>query len=138
MPAADQFATAIKARFYDDIKNIGEALVEGATKAWEMDDLTVFEEVISLVEEDAEYRTGLAVESAGWQGYQAGRVDAIAGSGAGFWWILDPNAQHCDDCISRSQGGPYTMDELVETVGIPGDAPTECDGGCRCNLEPAQ
>jgi hypothetical protein len=137
MPTADAFAVAIKARFSDDLAGIAKNIADGAAKAWELDDLTIFEETITLVEQDAQYRLELATESAGWQGYQVGRVDAIAEGGDGFRWILDPGAQHCDDCISRSQGGPYTFDELVETVGIPGDAPTECDGGCRCSLEAA-
>lgn len=137
MPTADAFAVAIKARFYDDLKNITEDLIDGAVKAWDLGDATIFEETITLVEDDAQYRLGLATESAGWQGYQTGRVDAIAEAGQKFKWVLDPGANHCDDCISRASGGPYTFDELVETVGIPGDAPTECDGGCRCSLEPA-
>lgn len=136
MPAADAFATAIKARFYDDLVNIATDIADGATRAWDLGDATVFEETITLVEEDAQYRLDLATESAGWQGYQVGRVDTIAGEGGAFYWKLDPGANHCYDCITRSQGGPYTLDELVETVGIPGDAPTECDGGCRCSLEP--
>ena len=138
MPLADPFAVAIKARFSDDIKSLAKDIADGTIKAWEFDDLTVFEEVITLVEDDAQYRLDLAVESAGWQGYQVGRVDGIVGDGDGrLWWRLDPGANHCNDCLERAGGGPYTFDELVETVGIPGDAPTECDGGCRCSLEAA-
>lgn len=137
MPAADKFAIAIKARFVADLENMAIDLHEGAVKAWGLGDMDVFEEVITLVGDDMQYRLGLAVDSAGWQGYQTGRVDAIAEADDAFRWILDPAANHCGDCILRSEGGPYTMDELVDTVGIPGDAPTECDGGCRCSLEPA-
>jgi len=137
MPAADDFAVAIKARFNDDLKQMADDLVEGAVKAWDLGDAEIFEETITLVGDDIQYRLGLATDSAGWQGFQAGRVDAIAEAGDKFLWNLSPGAQHCDDCISRAAGGPYTLDELVETVGIPGDAPTECDGGCRCSLEAA-
>jgi len=137
MPAADAIATSIKGRFANDIAGIVDDVAQTAGKIWDLGDATIFEELISVATDDAQYRLDLAVDSAGWQGFQAGRVDAIAEAGNGFWWKLDPGANHCETCIEYSMGGPYTLDELVSTIGIPGDAPTICDGGCRCNLEAA-
>jgi len=134
MPAADTFATAIKGRFADDIAGIVDDMAQAAVKIWDMGDAVISEELIQVATDDAQYRLDLAVDSAGWQGYQAGRVDAIAGEGGRFRWNLDPGANHCETCLEYAAGGPYTFDELVSTIGIPGDAPTICDGGCRCNL----
>ena len=95
MPAADNIATAIKGRFADDVMGIVDDLAKTAIKVWDLGDATIFEELISVATDDAQYRLDLAVDSAGWQGYQSGRVDAIAEGGGRFRWILDPGAQHC-------------------------------------------
>lgn len=137
MAAADDFAVTIKGRFAKDITGIVDDMARTATKIWELGDATIVEELIEIAEDDAQYRLGLAVDSAGWQGFQTGRVDAIAESGDRFRWILDPGADHCETCIAYAAGGPYVFEELVSTIGIPGDAPTICDGGCRCSLEAA-
>jgi len=137
MPAADAIAVAIKGRFADDIAGIVDDMAKTATKIWNLGDATIYEELIQVATDDAQYRLDLAVDSAGWQGFQTGRVDAIAEGGGRFRWKLDPGATHCEICIEYSIGGPYTLDELVSTIGIPGDAPTICNGGCRCNLEAA-
>ena len=72
-----------------------------------------------------------AADSIGWRGYQLGRVDAMAAAGKRFNWVLDGGAENCDTCLAYAAGGPYDIDSLP---GIPADAPTICNGGCRCDL----
>jgi hypothetical protein len=134
MPVTDEMLTTIVGRFENDIQRIGRDLLRDAVKAWQYEDFAITEETINVSADDSQYRLDLAADSAAWQGFQVGRVDAIAESGDQFLWQLDPGANHCETCLEYSAGGPYTLDELVTTVGIPGDAPTICDGGCRCNL----
>jgi len=136
MPAADAFATTIQARFESDIARMADNIVTEALRIYELGDITVVQEELEIIEDEIGHRISMAADSAAWQGYQAGRVDAIAGEGAGFRWSLDPAAENCPDCIERAAGGPYTMEDLLTRIGIPGDAPTECDGGCRCSLGP--
>lgn len=55
-------------------------------------------------------------------------------------WILDPSADHCEDCLALSAGGPYTdPDDDVEggepLQTYPGDGDTDCLSNCRCTLE---
>jgi len=58
------------------------------------------------------------------------------GAKAAQWdWVLDPETtNHCDDCESNADGGPYSKDDLP---GYPGDGSTICAGNCRCRLEEA-
>ncbi|MEA2113324.1 MAG: hypothetical protein U9P63_01535, partial [Patescibacteria group bacterium] len=49
-------------------------------------------------------------------------------------WILEPGAEHCDDCLMMS-GQIGTKEELKEFgVGLPGQGLTECNVGCKCML----
>lgn len=139
MPAGDDFMVQVTVRFLDDVDAIVEDVVASAQQAWLMGDTTITSELIDMDADAVDLRLAQAVDSATWQGYQAGRVDVIAGpDGEGlFWWDLDPGAQHCADCLARAAGGPYTLTQLVTEIGMPGDAPTECDGGCRCSLRAA-
>lgn len=136
MPAADVFATTIQGRFQQDIKRMADNIVTEALKIFELGDITIVQEELTILEDDIGHRVSMAADSAAWQGYQTGRVDAIAEFDDGFRWSLDPGADHCADCIQRAAGGPYTMDDLLTKIGIPGDAPTKCNGGCRCSLGP--
>lgn len=134
MAVLDEFVTKIIARFDRDFQNIGSVIEGEVIKTWEVEDAVIVEELVDTTLADVDRRIDMATESMAWQGEQVGRIDAIDESGYLFGWELDPAAQHCDDCISRSQGGPYTMNDLLSYVGLPGDAPTECDGGCRCRI----
>jgi len=136
VPAADAFAVTIRGRFERDIKRMAEDVITETLRIFELGDATIIQEEFSIAEDDIGHRISMGADSAGWQGYQIGRVDAIAEADQGFRWNLDPGAQHCADCIARAAGGPYTMEDLLTRIGIPGDAPTECDGGCRCSLGP--
>lgn len=129
MPPVDDMALAIEARFYEDIERMLNDMKN--IQVWTFDDFTIAEARIDMSAEEIQYRMSMAVDSAAWQGYELGRVEIIDARGQKFKWVLDPGAQHCADCIAYAASGPYTLEELP---GIPGDAPTDCNGGCRCDL----
>lgn len=68
-----------------------------------------------------------------WGAYQMGRTLA-APPDTQWVWVLDPEADHCDDCRANAAGGPYSRDALP---GYPADGSTPCLGHCRCHLEEA-
>lgn len=45
-------------------------------------------------------------------------------------WILEPTADHCDDCLELATGSPYSFSELPTVPG--GDV--QCGSNCRCAL----
>lgn len=55
---------------------------------------------------------------------------------ARYYWILDPDAEHCTDCIDRAKrsrdNDGFTYDEL-SLMGWPGER-TICQVKCRCHV----
>lgn len=54
-----------------------------------------------------------------------------------YYWVMDPDAEHCKDCLdrarrSRDQDG-FTWEELV-AMGFPGEG-TVCMVNCRCHIQ---
>jgi hypothetical protein len=45
-------------------------------------------------------------------------------------WVLEPTADHCDDCLELAEGSPYLWSELPTVPG--GDV--QCGSNCRCML----
>lgn len=55
-----------------------------------------------------------------------------------YYWILDPDAEHCQDCRDRAaycrdHEDGYSFEQLVE-LGWPGDGTTRCMTNCRCHV----
>lgn len=48
-------------------------------------------------------------------------------------WVLDPAAQHCDDCLNRAEYDARTLREW-EIIGTPQAGVTVCGERCRCSL----
>lgn len=71
-------------------------------------------------------------------GYESYVRGAVKASGHDRWgWAVNPEAEHCDDCLerekkSKEQGG-FTVAELDGWVGYPGQK-TQCMHRCRCHL----
>ena len=54
-----------------------------------------------------------------------------------YAWVLDSRAKHCGDCLDMSELEPRTIAEWEEQgVGLPREGGTQCNVGCKCNLEP--
>lgn len=77
-----------------------------------------------------------------WSIYNRGQSsvnwDASLPENTRWEWVMDPDSEHCEDCIerwetSRRQGG-YTWDELIQ-IGFPGEG-TRCMTKCRCHVRP--
>ena len=49
-------------------------------------------------------------------------------------WHLMPGAEHCNTCLTMSQGGPYTLEQLRRINIFPGHN-TDCQANCMCYLE---
>lgn len=81
---------------------------------------------------DEESRVGMMADSLTWQAYQLGMAQGIFETSPIVTWNLDPSAEHCETCQQYAAIRYFTIDTLP---GIPGAAPTICDGGCRCWLE---
>jgi hypothetical protein len=80
---------------------------------------------------DAEDRVTMMADSLTWQAYQLGMAQGIFETSPIVTWNLDSSAEHCDTCLQYSAIRYFTKDTLP---GIPGAAPTICDGGCKCYL----
>lgn len=65
-----------------------------------------------------------------WSEYQRGRMTSLAGTQS-IEWVLDPRAEHCEDCPRIAAAGPYTVETLP---AYPGDGHTACLTQCRCRL----
>ena len=133
MPRADRFRVMIQGRFERDASRIAKDMLKTAFMAWESDDAIITQEIIDDEIEFAQYRLELAADSATWQGFQVGRLDEMEQSEVLINWILEPGAEHCPTCLAFAAASPYTAATLP---GIPAQANTECNGSCRCNLEP--
>lgn len=48
-------------------------------------------------------------------------------------WVLEPGAQHCEDCVAN-EGEYDSIDEMEREVGLPGAGQTKCLGNCRCHI----
>lgn len=87
---------------------------------------------------DYSRRAGLYADSL-WSVYSRGESvnwDEAGFANARWHWVLDPEAEHCRDCLqraktSRDRNG-LTWDELVE-LGWPGEN-TICRTSCRCSV----
>lgn len=76
-----------------------------------------------------------------WTGMQDGYV---YGGGADpvniyslVYWVLEPAAQHCNQCPELAADSPYNAPGLGghELPATPGDGFTDCGAGCKCSLE---
>ncbi len=63
--------------------------------------------------------------------YTAGQV-AATGRSTLIHWLLDPQAEHCEDCIALAKNGPYVKDTLPTT---PRAGLCKCRSNCKCRLE---
>lgn len=137
MPVFENFETVIRARFESDAEGIANDLFAETLEAWEFDDIKITRELIQDAGDGAQYRMNLGTSSAAWQGYQGGRLDAFTEGRPDqlIAWVLDNQAQHCDTCLEYAAGSPYPATSLP---GIPGQAPTICNGSCRCSLVPIE
>lgn len=73
------------------------------------------------------------VENANWLEYQQeSQTLAKEGKQTKATYVLDEDAQHCDDCLERAANSPYDLDEMP---GLPGDGSTECGPGDKCDVE---
>ncbi len=79
-----------------------------------------------------------------WAGGQDGYVAAGGADSANpfqaLFWVLEPMAEHCDDCLSLAAQSPYDPPwdtspnaNILQTV--PGGGATECGAACKCSLE---
>jgi hypothetical protein len=137
--AAKQIAMEISIRFSRDLDRLADDLVESVSDrtVWDSGDFQIIQETVTQGKQKANSRTAMGLDSAAWQGYQVGKVERFEASGEKFRWKLDPGANHCDDCLLRAAHGVLTMEDILTWCGIPANARTECNGGCRCDLEPA-
>lgn len=62
--------------------------------------------------------------------YAAGQVSGM-GSDSVVDWVVDPAAEHCEDCVFLAKNGPYTPDTLPTT---PGAGLCRCLSSCKCKL----
>jgi hypothetical protein len=50
------------------------------------------------------------------------------------WWHLEPQAEHCIDCIRLSDMSPFYLDVLSRLGMYPGSHHTRCGSNCLCHL----
>lgn len=137
---ANKLAVEIIVRFSDDLDRLENDMVETVRKidqqTWSYGDAEIISKTIQVAQNSADRRTAMGLDSAAWQGYQVGKVERYEITGEAFRWVLDAGADHCDDCLLRAAIGIITVEDIVTWVGIPGNAKTACNGGCRCDLVP--
>ena len=126
-----QFAVAIEAQLNQYVDTWAKDLFAVWLDASRVGDVEVATQAVNDGAEVIRNRMAMGADSFTWQNFQLGKVEAIDERDGRFKWILDGGADHCDTCLAYAGGGPYTLAELP---GIPGDAPTICNGGCRCDL----
>ena len=80
---------------------------------------------------DNEKRVSMMGDSLTWQANQLGVFQGLAMEEKQFKWNLNAGAEHCETCLEYASIGDFTLETLP---GIPGSAPTVCDGGCKCYL----
>lgn len=70
---------------------------------------------------------------------EAAAVEALAKTDPRIYWRLDPQAEHCSDCL---QHGEREYENFVSMLALTGDAMpgsgVQCDGNCRCMLDTVQ
>jgi len=81
--------------------------------------------------DENERRVDLYAESLTWQAFQLGTAQSVFDQQDIIIWNLDPEAEHCNTCLQYAAIRYFTQETLP---GMPGSAPTICDGGCRCYL----
>lgn len=135
MAASELFETLITARLERDGEKIATDLFSDLLETWEYDDVQITRELVEDAVDGAQYRLNLGADMAAWSGNQLGRLDAFTEGRPDqlIHWELDPGADHCDTCLEYNKRSPFKATELP---GIPGQAPTDCNGSCRCNLVP--
>lgn len=123
----------ILARFMADIERLAndmEATVN-IIKIGRQEDIPFVQTEIERAFDENGRRIDLFADSLTWQTYQLGSAQAIFDQQEIIIWNLDPEAEHCNTCLEYSAVRYFTQETLP---GIPGQAPTICDGGCRCYL----
>lgn len=137
MPTIDVFAVGLEAKAVNLLAQMAMDLIAATLEVSFTDDVAVLQEIVDDGAAQLRRRVDMMADMYAWQNYQLGKVEgseekaASQGRRAKYAWVLDAGAQHCSTCLTLAAGGPYTLDELP---GIPGDAPTDCNGGCRCDL----
>lgn len=63
--------------------------------------------------------------------YSAGQVSGMS-TDTVVDWIVNPSAEHCEDCIFLSNNSPYTPETLPTT---PGAGLCRCLSSCKCTLK---
>uniref|UniRef100_A0A6M3KKJ3 Uncharacterized protein n=2 Tax=viral metagenome TaxID=1070528 RepID=A0A6M3KKJ3_9ZZZZ len=69
-----------------------------------------------------------------WAAGALGTGERATVMGRGVRWVLDDQAQHCDDCPRYAGFYPSFDDMLAQTGGAMPGAGVQCDGNCRCQL----
>lgn len=70
--------------------------------------------------------------SVAWAGEQAGYAEAADQDGQLLQWQSEDDDTVCGDCGDLEEMGPMPLENFPTS---PGDGATECNVGCRCNLE---
>jgi len=123
----------ILARFEADINRLAndmEAQVN-IIKIGKQGDIPFVQAEIERAFDENGNRIDLFADSFTWQAFQLGSAQAIFDQQEIIIWNLDPEAEHCLTCLELAAIKYFTLDTLP---GIPGQALTVCDGGCRCYL----
>lgn len=71
--------------------------------------------------------------SVAWAGEQAGYAESANTDGQLLAWVDEGDEKVCGDCDALDSMGPMPLEDFP---AMPGEGATECDVGCRCNLEP--
>ena len=132
MPSTSEYLLSLEAKYVKTIDTLAADLFGAWRDAHDVGDVKVVETVLDELADSAARRTSMMTDMVSWGAYQAGKIDEFDSRGSTFRWVLDGGAEHCATCLTYAGGGPYTIDTLP---GIPGDAGTDCNGGCRCDLE---
>lgn len=120
-------------RFRADIERLAndmESEVE-IIKIGRQDDVPYIITHTTQIFDENSRRVDMMADSLTWQAYQLGRAQSLFEKQEVIEWNLSPEAEHCDTCLEYSAIRYFTIDTLP---GIPGEAPTICDGGCKCYL----
>jgi hypothetical protein len=92
-----------------------------------------FEPLIERQAKDIKRRLKQLFEGLAWAASELG-VAAVAGRRRRrVIWVLDPAAQHCEDCPGLAAGSPYA--NLADIGTVPGGPGVACGAHCRCHLE---
>lgn len=120
-------------RFRADIERLGNDLHEDVlvTQIGKENDQGYIITHTDEIFRDNERRVEMMADSLTWQAYQLGMAQALFEDSEIVEWNLDPRAEHCDTCMEYAAIRYFTIDTLP---GLPGIAPTICDGGCKCYL----